>query len=177
VLLGRLNHYARGPFACCCLYYLFLSSFSGRFYLDLTAKGLIFQESDVHSLSNKMKHPNISREQQTRTSNSNAAHHATNSITDQTTALPDATIRIIKNQLTTAKMYLGLFASRGNHGFTRELRARMRDIQRALGDARSDRQLPHKYILFYCSNFYSACLVIVYDWCRCTFCLDQASLT
>lgn len=101
------------------------------------------KESDVHSLSNKTKDPNISREQQTRTSNSNATHHATNSITDQTTALSDATIRIIKNQLTTAKMYLGLFASRGNHGFTRELRARMRDIQRALGDARSDRQLPH----------------------------------
>ncbi|XP_066394519.1 probable galacturonosyltransferase 4 [Miscanthus floridulus] len=94
------------------------------------------KESATHSLSNK------TREQQTSASNSNSAHHATNSIAGQTTTLSDATIHIIKDQLTRAKMYLGLFASRGNHGFARELRARMRDIQRALGDATSDRQLP-----------------------------------
>lgn len=120
--------------------------FQVGFYLDLTAKGLLFQESGAHSSSNK------TREQQTSASNSNTAHHGTNSIAGQTTTLSDATIHIIKDQLTRAKMYLGLFASRGNHGFVRELRARMRDIQRALGDATSDRQLPQKYILFYCTK-------------------------
>ncbi|KAK1631732.1 hypothetical protein QYE76_006047 [Lolium multiflorum] len=60
----------------------------------------------------------------------------------QSATSPDATIRIIKDQLTRAKTYLGLLASRGNHGSAKELRARMKDIQRALGDATNDGMLP-----------------------------------
>uniref|UniRef100_A0ACD5Y426 Uncharacterized protein n=1 Tax=Avena sativa TaxID=4498 RepID=A0ACD5Y426_AVESA len=67
------------------------------------------------------------------TSKSSADHSATS---------PDATIHIIKDQLTRAKTYLGFLASRGNHGSAKELRARMKDIQRALGDATNDGMLP-----------------------------------
>ena len=88
-------------------------------------------------------------------SDSNSARHTTNRRTGQSTTSPDATVHIIKDQLTRAKTYLGFFASRGNHGFARELRARMRDIQRALGDATSDRQLPQKYILFYFTKIFN----------------------
>ncbi|XP_062194721.1 probable galacturonosyltransferase 4 [Phragmites australis] len=98
---------------------------------ESTARGLPGQVRDA-----------TPREYQTRATNSNAALHATNSSAAQSATLPDATIRIIKDQLRRAKTYLGFVASRGNHGFARELRARMMDIQRALGDATSDRQLP-----------------------------------
>ncbi|KAL6844704.1 hypothetical protein ACP4OV_025363 [Aristida adscensionis] len=81
-------------------------------------------------------------EHQTRAGNSNDTLPAKSSRVGQSATTPDTTIRIIKDQLRTAKIYLGLLASRGNHGFARELRARMRDVQRALGDATSDRQLP-----------------------------------
>ncbi|KAJ1290130.1 hypothetical protein BS78_02G219200 [Paspalum vaginatum] len=99
------------------------------------------KESSVHRLSSKTTDTTIPTEHETRASNISATHHSTHSIAGQTTTLPDATIRIIKDQLIRAKTYLGLFASRGNHGFARELRARMKDIQRALGDATSDQQL------------------------------------
>ncbi|XP_062198440.1 probable galacturonosyltransferase 4 [Phragmites australis] len=99
------------------------------------------EESTVHRLSEQSRDATTPREYQTRARNSNAARRATNSSAGQSTS-PDATICIIKDQLTRAKTYLGFVASRGNHGLARELRARMRDIQRALGDATSDRQLP-----------------------------------
>ncbi|KAK8451356.1 hypothetical protein SEVIR_6G203100v4 [Setaria viridis] len=67
---------------------------------------------------------------------------AISSSTSHHTSLPDATIRAIKNQLRTAKTYIGLLPSRGRHAFVRDLRRKMRDIQQALGDATSDRRLP-----------------------------------
>ncbi|KAG2635735.1 hypothetical protein PVAP13_2NG381300 [Panicum virgatum] len=96
----------------------------------------------LNSSSSQTRDATTSRDNQTRVSNSSSARHTTNRRTGQSTTSPDATVHIIKDQLTRAKTYLGFFASRGNHGFARELRARMRDIQRALGDATSDRQLP-----------------------------------
>ncbi|TVU09970.1 hypothetical protein EJB05_43470, partial [Eragrostis curvula] len=98
------------------------------------------EESTAHRLSEQARdvHP---RDHQTRASN--AVVHSTNNSAGQSATSPDATIRVMKDQLGRAKTYLGFLASRGNHGFGRELRARMRDIQRALGDATIDRQLPH----------------------------------
>ncbi|KAJ1268998.1 hypothetical protein BS78_07G176500 [Paspalum vaginatum] len=58
------------------------------------------------------------------------------------TGSPDATIRVIKDQLRRAKTYIGLLPSRGQHAFVRDLRRKMMDIQQALGDATSDRWLP-----------------------------------
>uniref|UniRef100_A0A0D9XEW9 Hexosyltransferase n=1 Tax=Leersia perrieri TaxID=77586 RepID=A0A0D9XEW9_9ORYZ len=83
-------------------------------------------------------------ESYTRANNSNSALPTTGSASSMTSA--DATIRTIKEQLTRAKTYLSLVASRGNHGFARELRTRMRDIQRVLGDATSGGQLPQNVL-------------------------------
>ncbi|PUZ71204.1 hypothetical protein GQ55_2G295700 [Panicum hallii var. hallii] len=96
----------------------------------------------LNSSSTQTRDATTSRDHQTRLSKSSSARRTTNRSTGQSTTSPDATVHIIKDQLAIAKTYLGFFTSRGNHGFARELRARMRDIQRALGDATSDRQLP-----------------------------------
>ncbi|KAL5206140.1 hypothetical protein ABZP36_034349 [Zizania latifolia] len=85
---------------------------------------------------------NTTEESHTRASNSNSALPRTTTSAGHSTTSPDATIRTIKDQLTRAKTYLSLVASRHNHGFAKELRAQMRDIQRVLGDATSDGQLP-----------------------------------
>uniref|UniRef100_R7WFB5 Hexosyltransferase n=1 Tax=Aegilops tauschii TaxID=37682 RepID=R7WFB5_AEGTA len=59
------------------------------------------------------------------------------------------TILVLKDQLRRAKIYIGFLPSRGNHGFVKDLRRRMRDIQQALSGTTIDRQLPknvHKKI-------------------------------
>ncbi|VAI33522.1 hypothetical protein VPH35_090745 [Triticum aestivum] len=90
----------------------------------------------------------LNKESAADTSSDQTTHASTNadlatsaSSTYHSATSPDATIRIIKDQLIRAKTYLGVLASRGNHGTAKELRARMKDIQRALGDATDDGML------------------------------------
>lgn len=56
----------------------------------------------------------------------------------------DAKVRQLKDQLIRAKVYLSLASSRTNPEFIRELRARARDIERTLGEATKDSELPKK---------------------------------
>ncbi|KAL2253378.1 probable galacturonosyltransferase 4 [Sesamum indicum] len=58
------------------------------------------------------------------------------------TVLPDARVRQLKDQLIQAKLYLSLSATRNNVHFIRELRLRMKEVHRALGDATKDSELP-----------------------------------
>uniref|UniRef100_A0A5B7AR26 Hexosyltransferase n=1 Tax=Davidia involucrata TaxID=16924 RepID=A0A5B7AR26_DAVIN len=58
------------------------------------------------------------------------------------TILPDARVRHLKDQLIRGKVYLSLAATRNNPHFIRELRLRMKEVQRALGDATKDSELP-----------------------------------
>ncbi|XP_062161153.1 probable galacturonosyltransferase 4 isoform X2 [Alnus glutinosa] len=58
------------------------------------------------------------------------------------TAIPDARVRQLKDQLIRARVYLSLSATRSNPHFTREIRGRMKEVQRALGDASKDSELP-----------------------------------
>ena len=116
------------------------------FRVVLTANVLIVQESAADTLSD---HASINAD--LATSASGTGHSATS---------PDATIRIIKDQLIRAKTYLGVLASRGNHGTAKELRARMKDIQRALGDATDDGMLPQKYFLFHCTTEFPLSLLV-----------------
>lgn len=58
--------------------------------------------------------------------------------------LPDARIRLLKDQLIRAKLYLSLSVTRNNPHFVRELRLRMKEVLRALGDATKDSDLPRK---------------------------------
>lgn len=62
---------------------------------------------------------------------------------DQTVIL-DARVQQLKDQLIRAKVFLSLSATRNNAHFIRELRARMKEVQRALGDATKDSELPKK---------------------------------
>lgn len=61
--------------------------------------------------------------------------------TEQTTP-PDSRVRQLKDQLIKAKVYLSLPATRNNANFVRELRLRIKEVQRALGDATKDSDLP-----------------------------------
>ncbi|XP_008782990.2 probable galacturonosyltransferase 4 [Phoenix dactylifera] len=60
------------------------------------------------------------------------------------TVISDARVRQLKDQLIRAKVYLGLQAIRTNPHYIRELRLRIREVQRALGDATKDTDLPRK---------------------------------
>lgn len=64
-----------------------------------------------------------------------------------TTPMPDARVRQLRDQLIRAKVYQGLGPLRSNPHFIRELRARIRDVQRVLGDATKDSELPKRYLL------------------------------
>lgn len=70
------------------------------------------------------------------------------------TVIPDARVRHLKDQLVRARVYLSLPSTRNNPHFTRELRVRMKEVQRAVGDASKDSELPRKYVLF--RNIYIA---------------------
>lgn len=63
-------------------------------------------------------------------------------LTEQT--VPDARVRQLKDELVRAKVYLSLPATRNNANFIRELRLRIKEVQRALGDASKDSDLPKK---------------------------------
>ncbi|KAK2997750.1 hypothetical protein RJ639_026229 [Escallonia herrerae] len=58
------------------------------------------------------------------------------------TVMPDAHVRHLKDQLIRVKVYLSLAATRNNPHFIRELRLRMKEVQRALGEATKDSELP-----------------------------------
>ncbi|XAR53896.1 Polygalacturonate 4-alpha-galacturonosyltransferase [Bertholletia excelsa] len=56
--------------------------------------------------------------------------------------VPDARVRHLKDLLLHGRVYLSLTATRNNPQFIRELRVRMKEVQRALGDATKDSDLP-----------------------------------
>lgn len=59
-------------------------------------------------------------------------------------AFPNARVRHLKDQLIRAKVYLSLPGTRNNPHLTRELRLRIKEVQRTLGDASKDSELPKK---------------------------------
>lgn len=61
---------------------------------------------------------------------------------NEQTVLPDARVRHLKDQLIRGRVYLSLAATRNNAHFIRELRLRMKEVQRVLGDATKDFELP-----------------------------------
>ncbi|XP_018439740.2 probable galacturonosyltransferase 4 isoform X2 [Raphanus sativus] len=56
--------------------------------------------------------------------------------------IPDAQVRHLKDQLIRAKVYLSLPAAKANAHFVRELRLRIREVQRVVVDASKDSDLP-----------------------------------
>lgn len=60
--------------------------------------------------------------------------------------LVDARVRHLKDQLIRAKVYLSLASTRNNPQFVRELRLRIKEIQRVLGDSTKDSELPRSAV-------------------------------
>ncbi|XP_050226971.1 probable galacturonosyltransferase 4 [Mercurialis annua] len=58
------------------------------------------------------------------------------------TPVPDARVRQLRDQLIRAKVYLSLPSTKNNPHLTRELRSRIKEVQRVLGDAAKDSDLP-----------------------------------
>lgn len=58
--------------------------------------------------------------------------------------IPDAQVRLLKDQLIRAKVYLSLPAAKANAHFVRELRLRIKEVQRLVVDASKDSDLPKK---------------------------------
>ncbi|CAN6875674.1 unnamed protein product, partial [Brassica oleracea] len=56
--------------------------------------------------------------------------------------MPDSQVRHLKDQLIRAKVYLSLPAAKANPHFVRELRLRVKEVQRAVLDASKDSDLP-----------------------------------
>ncbi|KAI3795664.1 hypothetical protein L1987_38321 [Smallanthus sonchifolius] len=56
--------------------------------------------------------------------------------------LTDSRVRYLKDQLIRGRLYHSLSATRSNALFIRELRLRMKEVQKALGDATKDADLP-----------------------------------
>lgn len=67
-------------------------------------------------------------------------------------AISDARVRQLKDQLIRAKVYLSLPGIRNNPHFARELRLRVKEVQRAVGDTTKDSDLPRKYVAFRDTN-------------------------
>ncbi|CAN0890937.1 Probable galacturonosyltransferase 4 [Linum grandiflorum] len=62
--------------------------------------------------------------------------------TDQTAVIPDARIRQLRDQLIRAKVFLSLPATSNNPHYTRDLRMRVKEVSRVLGEATKDSELP-----------------------------------
>ncbi|KAI3921730.1 hypothetical protein MKX01_005419 [Papaver californicum] len=75
---------------------------------------------------------------------SDSGEHVTNMVERPRvqTVLSDAQVRHLRDQLIRARVYLGLGATRNNPHYVKELRLRMKEVQRALGDASKDSDLP-----------------------------------
>lgn len=59
-------------------------------------------------------------------------------------AAPNAKVQYLKDQLVQAKLFLSLSATRNSVHFIRQLRQRMKEIQRILGRANKDSELPRE---------------------------------
>nr|KJB67439.1 hypothetical protein B456_010G190800 [Gossypium raimondii] len=93
-------------------------------------------------------HPNASdisaielEQQPTQPSGKIVQEHSDNKH-DRLTEPADAQVRHLKDQLIRAKLYLSLSAIKNNPHVTRELRLRVKEVTRALGDATKDSDLP-----------------------------------
>ncbi|GMY36561.1 probable galacturonosyltransferase 4 isoform X2 [Fagus crenata] len=99
------------------------------------------QSSDNDSQNMEIKHEQQSTQTSGRVDKKEPIKIDTRKQNDQP-AMPDARVRQLKDQLIRAKVYLSLPATRNNPHFTRELRGRMKEVQRALGDVSKDSALP-----------------------------------
>lgn len=97
------------------------------------------QENKENKLENKVEQQS---EQTSQKVEAKKADTSTNDKQQSTLAMSDTRVRQLRDQLIRARVYQGLGQLRTNPHFIRELRARARDVQRVLGDATKDSDLP-----------------------------------
>ncbi|ONK79315.1 uncharacterized protein A4U43_C01F5120 [Asparagus officinalis] len=103
------------------------------------------QKSQLESQGNKEKKMENKVEQSQQTPprvESRKVQTSANDKQQSSTAMLDSRVKQLKDQLIRARVYQGLGPLRSNPQFIRELRARIRDVQRVLGDATKDSDLP-----------------------------------
>ncbi|XP_059435778.1 probable galacturonosyltransferase 4 [Corylus avellana] len=97
--------------------------------------------SDNSSQNMEIKRERLSSQTPSKVGRKEPIKSDTRKQNDQT-AIPDARVRQLKDQLIRARVYLSLSGTRNNPHFSRELRGRLKEVQRALGDASKDSELP-----------------------------------
>lgn len=86
----------------------------------------------------------MEQQQATETSGGNKKRSETYKQNDQ---LPsDARVQQLKDQLIQAKVFLSLPVVKSNPHLTRELRLRVKEVTRVVGEATKDSDLPRKYV-------------------------------
>ncbi|OMO64650.1 Glycosyl transferase, family 8 [Corchorus olitorius] len=97
----------------------------------------------LHSHPNASQQLAIKFEQQpTQPSGKTDQKEHSDNNSDRLTEPADAQVRHLKDQLIRAKVYLSLPGIKNNPHITRELRLRIKEVSRALGDAAKDSDLP-----------------------------------
>ncbi|KAF8409805.1 hypothetical protein HHK36_005884 [Tetracentron sinense] len=99
-----------------------------------------FSEQISYNALEKMK--NKTEQQSEQISGNVDSEEPVETNTEKQSGQTDARVRHLKDQLIRAKVYLGLGATRNNPHFIKELRQRMKEVQRALGGATKDSELP-----------------------------------
>ncbi|KVH88563.1 hypothetical protein Ccrd_026485 [Cynara cardunculus var. scolymus] len=107
---------------------------------DNRSNPIIRQVTHEHKKSEKLKVSLLTEPKQERQSGEKKPAKAKRIQPD---VVADARVRQMKDQLIRARVYLSLSATRTNAHFIRELRVRMKEVQKALGDATKDSDL-HK---------------------------------
>ncbi|PQQ04594.1 putative galacturonosyltransferase 4 [Prunus yedoensis var. nudiflora] len=114
-----------------------------QFMSDLDAKGGGASEQNIDNASQTTEIKN--EQQSTQTSSRVDQRKPKKTMTEKQndeTAVPNVRVRHLKDQLIRAKVYLSLPATRNNPHFTRELRLRIKEVQKALWEATKDSDLP-----------------------------------
>lgn len=89
----------------------------------------------------------VTKQEQRTTGSSSKVNkiHVSSEINKQNDQTPaDTRIRQLKDQLVRARVYLSLPAIKNNPHLTRELRLRVKEVSRTVGDASKDSDLPRK---------------------------------
>nr|KAJ0224919.1 hypothetical protein LSAT_V11C100020370 [Lactuca sativa] len=102
-------------------------------YTDRLATFSSFCNSPLFSLNRDVRHLNL-LPQETRKEGKSIEPAKTKSKKPDEHVLTDTLVKYLKDQLIRGRLYLSLSTTRSNTQFIRELRLRMKELQRALGN-------------------------------------------
>lgn len=110
--------------------------------LETHIDGNLHEEKQADILDQASRLQGTEQEQQSDHVHGTNIEGAGNDKSYEQVEFPNSRVRYMKDQLIRARVYLSLSATRNNAHFIRELRQRMKEVQKALGDATKDSDLP-----------------------------------